>query len=1009
VAGRAAGGDAALARLGFADVERAARLLGPDGPLRLWHDGPVDAGAAAVVAALGASANPELATTALTRLAEVTAKPAVLRAALRSDAALRERLVAVLACSTALGDHLARHPRDWPALGERTFGTTRPTPYGLRRRLLAAVGADVTEPLPWGTGGARAAGDGPEVLDALRAEYRSALLDLAARDLSADLGLDDVAAELADLAAAALDAALAVAMAGLPEDAEPVRLAVIGMGKTGGRELNYVSDVDVVFAAEPLDGGDEGRALQTATLLANGLIRACGTTTAEGALWPVDAALRPEGKAGPLVRTLASHEAYYRRWAKTWEFQALLKARPVAGDIGLGDEYVALVAPLVWSAGERPDFVEEIRAMKRRVEGSVPAHEAPRQLKLAPGGLRDVEFAVQLLQLVHGRADESLRVRGTLDALERLGAGGYVAEDDAARLGEAYRFLRRVEHRLQLQKLRRTHTIPTDPAALTWLARSLGYRRDPVAELHAEQQKHAVEVRRLHEKLFYRPLLSTVARLGPDALRLAPEAARQRLDALGFDDPAGALRHLEAMTGGLSRRALVLRTMLPVMLPWFADAHDPDAGLLAFRTVTEALGDSPWFLALLRDSEHAAERLARLLSASRYAADLLARAPEAVGLVGRDSDLVPRAPDALRAELLAVVGRHEDPEQAAAAIRAMRRHELLRIAAADLLGLLDDDSVGRALTATAEATLAAALEAATRAVAARTGAPVQVRLAVIGMGRLGGWEQGYGSDADVLFVHEPLDGVPENEAAASAKQIAEELRRLLSLPAPDPPLLVDADLRPEGRQGPLTLSLSGYARYYERRAAVWEAQALLRARFVAGDVDLGNRFETLIEGVRWPDEFGEAQVREVRRIKARVESERLPRGVDRTRHIKLGPGGLSDVEWTVQLIQLRHAATVPGLRTTSTLDALDAAAEAGLVSGDDAGTLRTAWCQATRARNALMLVRGRPSDVLPDDVRTLTGVARAVGYPAGSRVEFVDAYRKATRRARAVVERVFYA
>jgi glutamate-ammonia-ligase adenylyltransferase len=999
-------GDAALARLGFPDVQRAARLLGPDGPLRLWDGGPVDAGAAAVVAALGDSANPDLALTALSRLAEVTAKPAVLRAALRSDASLRSRLVAVLACSTALGDHLARHPRDWPLLGRSTFGSTRPTALGLRQRLLAAVGADTTEPLPWGTGGARAAGAGTEQLDALRSAYRSALLDLAARDLAADLALDDVAAELADLAAAALDAGLAIAMAGLPEGAEPVRLAVIGMGKTGGRELNYVSDVDVVFVAEPLEGGDEAAALRTATLLAEGLIRACGTTTSEGALWPVDAALRPEGRAGPLVRTLASHEAYYRRWAKTWEFQALLKARPVAGDIALGERYVETVAPLVWSAGERPDFVEEIRAMKRRVEGSVPAAEAARQLKLAPGGLRDVEFAVQLLQLVHGRADESLRVRGTLDALARLGAGGYVALDDAAALADAYRFLRRVEHRLQLQRLRRTHTIPADDAGVTWLARSLGYRG--VEGLLAEQARHAVEVRRLHEKLFYRPLLSTVASLGPDAVRLAPDAAKARLEALGFADPAGALRHLEALTSGLSRRALVLRTMLPVMLPWFADAHDPDAGLLAFRSVTEALGESPWFLALLRDSERAAERLARLLSASRYVADLLARAPEAAGLVARDADLAPRAVDALRSELLAVVGRHTDAEQAAAAIRALRRHELLRIAAADLLGLLDEDAVGRALTATAEATVAAALAAATRAVEERDG-PAAARLAVIGMGRLGGWEQGYGSDADVVFVHEPVPGAAESDAAASAKAVAEELRRLLSLPAPDPPLLVDADLRPEGRQGALSLSLSGYARYYERRAAVWEAQALLRARYVAGDADLGERFEALVAPVRWPEAFPDSSVREVRRVKARVEAERLPRGVDRTRHTKLGPGGLADVEWTVQLLQLRHAASVEGLRTTSTLDALSAAAAAGLVSAGDAATLREGWCAATRARNALMLVRGRPADVLPDDARTLAGVARAVGYPAGSRVEFVDAYRKATRRARAVVERVFYA
>jgi glutamate-ammonia-ligase adenylyltransferase len=991
-------GDGALARLGFADVGRAARLLGPDGPLRLWDGGPVDAGADAVVRALGDSANPDLALTALGRLAEVTAKPAVLRAALRSDASLRQRLVAVLATSTALGDHLARHPRDWPMLGRPAFGTSRPTAHGLRERLLTAVGATDDG---WVV---RAAGNGTEQLDALRAAYRSALLDLAARDLAGICAVDDVAAELADLAAAALDAGLAIAAAGLPDGAEPCRLAIIGMGKTGGRELNYVSDVDVVFAAEAFDGGDEDAALRTATLLANGVIRACGTTTSEGALWPVDAALRPEGKAGPLVRTLASHEAYYRRWAKTWEFQALLKARPVAGDLALGERYVATVSPLVWSAGERPEFVEDIRAMKRRVEGSVPASEAARQLKLAPGGLRDVEFAVQLLQLVHGRADESLRVRGTVQALERLAAGGYVGEDDADALAEAYRFLRKVEHRLQLQRLRRTHTIPADAAGLEWLARSLGYRGDPVAEFQAEQARHAVEVRRLHEKLFYRPLLSTVARLGPDALRLTPEAARQRLDALGFDDPAGALRHLEALTGGLSRRALSLRTMLPVMLPWFADAHDPDGGLLAFRTVAEVLGSSPWFLALLRDSEHAAERLARLLSTSRYVADLLGRAPEAAGMVARDADLAPRPPDALAAEMLAVVRRSDGADAAAAGIRAVRRSEVLRVACADLLGLATIDEVGPALTAVADATIAAALAAATRVVE-----PLACRIAVVGMGRLGGREQGYGSDADVLFVHEPLDGVSESEAAASAKAVAEELRRLLSLPAPDPPLLVDAHLRPEGKQGPLSLSLSGYARYYERRAAVWEAQALLRARFVAGDADLGERFAALVSPVRWPEEFPEASAREVRRIKARVEAERLARGVDRTRHTKLGPGGLADVEWTVQLLQLTHAARVPGLRTTSTLDALDAAAEAGLVGRDDADTLRAAWCAATRARNALMLVRGRPSDVLPDDARTVNGVARAVGYPAGSRVEFLDAYRKATRRARAVVERVFYA
>jgi glutamate-ammonia-ligase adenylyltransferase len=431
--------------------------------------------------------------------------------------------------------------------------------------------------------------------------------------------------------------------------------------------------------------------------------------------------------------------------------------------------------------------------------------------------------------------------------------------------------------------------------------------------------------------------------------------------------------------------------------------------VLASRPVAERLGDSPWFLSLLRDSEVVAERLARLLSASRYVADLVGRAPEAVSLVARDEDLALRPPEALRAELVAVVRRHPDPERAVASVRALRRHELVRIACADLLGLADADAIGRALSAVSDAALAAALEAATLAVVLERAEPLDCRLAVIAMGRLGGLEQGYGSDADVMFVHEPVDGAEESSAAASAKLVAEELRRLLSVPAPDPPLQVDADLRPEGRQGVLTLSLQGYQRYYERRSAVWEAQALLRARFVAGDADLGSRFEELVAPVRWPETFDADRVREVRRIKARVEAERLPRGADKHHHTKLGPGGLADVEWTVQLLQLQHAARVPALRTTSTLRALDAAVDAALLDADDAALLAHAWSLATRARNAVMLVRGRPSDSLPDDVRTLAGVARAVGYPAHSQGEFLEAYRRATRRARAVVERVFYA
>jgi glutamate-ammonia-ligase adenylyltransferase len=961
-----------LARFGFADPDTAERRL-------------AELGFAAddnVVETLGQAADPDLALAALERIAAAGDRNELLTK-VSSHAGLRQRLIAVVGASAAMGDWLVRHPQQWRQLEDDDAAAMRPTRFGLKVALQREVEGR----------------DGRDGLDALRIGYRKALLGLAARDLCADLAVDDVAAELADLAEATLDAALRIVE---HEHAGAAgQLAVIAMGKCGGRELNYVSDVDVVFVAEPAD------AAPVATALAAGMMRACSETTSEGSIWPVDAALRPEGKSGPLVRTLASHLGYYERWANTWEFQALLKARAVAGDVALGADYVASVAPMVWAAAGRPSFVEDVQAMRRRVVGTLPAAEAAREVKLGPGGLRDVEFAVQLLQLVHGRGDEALRSPTTLVALDALAAGGYVGRDDAASLAAAYRFLRTVEHRLQLQQLRRTHLLPADEAGLRWLSRSMGHRDLPTWQ--AEYEGHVREVRRIHEKLFYRPLLNAVARLPSEGTRLTPEAAAARLEALGFSDPAAALRHIEALTSGVSRNAAILRALLPAMLGWFADAADPDAGLLSFRQVSDALGSTPWYLRVLRDEGATAERLARLLATSRFVADLLGRAPETVALLADDDELRPRGSDALHRELLATAGRNDDPEGAVASVRALRRKELMRIASGDLLGLINVKTVGRALSDVAAATVAAALETAQRKVRNDLGRDLPVRLAVIGMGRLGGLEQGYGSDADVLFVYEPI-GEDGPECTSAAHEVAQELRRLLSMPAPDPPLVVDADLRPEGRQGPLVRSLASYAEYYERWSAPWETQALLRAHPMAGDERLAQRFVALIDPLRYPrGGIGAADVREIRRLKARMEAERLPRGVDPASHLKLGRGGLSDVEWTAQLLQLQHGAELPALRTTATLEALHAATSADLLSEADARALEDAWVIATRVRNAIVLARGRASDVLPSDARTLAAVARAMGYAAGHSGDLLEDYRRATRRARSVHERVFAA
>ncbi|MFF7131335.1 bifunctional [glutamine synthetase] adenylyltransferase/[glutamine synthetase]-adenylyl-L-tyrosine phosphorylase [Streptomyces sp. NPDC008196] len=979
-----------LLRHGFTDPSAAERLL-ESAELSAVRNDPV------LLEALGATADPDLALHGLVRLLEAQPDRELLDTVIAAKP-FRDRLLGVLGASAALAEHLARHPGDWQALVTYEPRDLHPGVEEFERGL-----AEATDPV------------------SLRVAYRRCLLSIAARDVCGTTDLAETAAELADLATATLRAALAIARTAAPEDAALCRLAVIAMGKCGGHELNYVSDVDVIFVGEAVDGADEGKALRAATKLASHMMRVCSETTVEGSIWPVDANLRPEGRNGPLVRTLSSHLAYYQRWAKTWEFQALLKARPVAGDIELGESYVEALEPLVWKAAERENFVADVQKMRRRVVENIPVAELDRQLKLGPGGLRDVEFAVQLLQLVHGREDGSLRSGTTLKALQALAAGGYVGRADAAQLDEAYRFLRSMEHRIQLYRLRRTHLVPEDDTDLRRLGRSLGLRADPVTELNREWKRHSSVVRRLHEKLFYRPLLDAVAQLGAGEIRLSAGAARERLVALGYADPASALRHLEALASGVTRKAAIQRTLLPVLLGWFADSADPDAGLLNFRKVSDALGKTPWYLRLLRDEGAAAENLARVLSAGRLAPDLLMRAPEAVALLG-DGDgggLDPRGRSGLEQEILAAVGRAEGAVQGVTAARGVRRRELFRTAAADIVGSYGTETqpaepdqgalverVGAAVSDLTAATLAGTLRAVVRE---GWGDTLPTRFAVIGMGRFGGHELGYGSDADVLFVHEPREGVEEREASEAANKVVSEMRRLLQISSADPPLLIDADLRPEGKSGPLVRTLTSYAAYYRRWSLVWESQALLRAEPVAGDEELGRRFVELIDPLRYPTAgLGDDAVREIRRLKARMESERMPRGADPKLHTKLGPGGLSDVEWTVQLLQMRHGARVAELRTTRTRAALSAARDAGFVSADEAQVLDEAWVLATRVRNAVMLVRGRAGDTFPTEARELAAVGRYLGYGPGHAGDMLDDYRRTARRARGVVEELFY-
>lgn len=981
-----------VGRLGLVDPQAAERIaqLG-------WHDHD-DQAHVDLLWSLSRAADPDAALLALVRLAEnPDAGWQELNAALLAERPLRGRLFGVLGASLALGDHLIAQPQSWKLL---RGNVTLPTHDQLCTTFTGRVEEALADP--------------GSAMVRLRTLYRDQLLILAGLDLAATVEDEPVvpftvaAAHLSDLADAALAAALRVAESSVCGDKTPPRLAVIAMGKCGARELNYVSDVDVIFVAEHADA--------LTTRVAGEMMR-----LASEAFFQVDAGLRPEGRSGELVRTVESHIAYYQRWAKTWEFQALLKARAAVGDAELGQRYLAALMPMVWVACEREDFVVEVQAMRRRVEQLVPAEVRGREIKLGSGGLRDVEFAVQLLQLVHGRSDESLHVASTVDALTALGQGGYIGREDAANLTASYEFLRLLEHRLQLQRLKRTHLLPEpdDEEAVRWLARAAHIRpdgrHDAAGVLREELRHQNLRVSQLHAKLFYQPLLESI---GPAGLEIAhgmtSEAAERQLAALGYEGPQTALKHMSALVNLSGRRGRVQSVLLPRLLNWMSYTPDPDGGLLAYRRLSEALSAENWYLATLRDQPAVARRLMHVLGTSAYVPDLLMRAPRVIQDYG-DGPSGPRLldtdPAAVARALVASAGRYSDPVRAIAGARTLRRRELARVASADLLGMLEVIDVCKALTSVWVAVLQAALDAMIRTNLPEDGSDkgkAPAAIAVIGMGRLGGAELGYGSDADVMFVCEPAPGVEDSVAVRWATTVAEQVRTLLGTPSVDPPLEVDANLRPEGRNGPLVRTLASYGAYYEQWAQPWEIQALLRAHAVAGDAELGQRFLLMVDKTRYPpDGMSSDAMREIRRIKARVESERLPRGADPNTHTKLGRGGLADIEWTVQLLQLRHAHEIPALHTTSTLECLEAIAAADLVPADEVELLRQAWLTATRARNALVLVRGKPTDQLPGPGRQLNAVAVAAGWPTDEGGEFLDNYLRVTRRAKAVVRKVF--
>ena len=818
--------------------------------------------------------------------------------------------------------------------------------------------------------------------DGLRGEKRRRLAQIAVRDVTGDAGLEETTAALADLADGCLQAALD--LVGAPED-----LAVIGMGKLGGRELNYVSDIDVMFVSE----GDPG----LATKAAESLLRELGGHSPEGRAYIIDANLRPEGRSGALVRSLPSYLEYYERWAKEWEFQALIKARAAAGNEEVGGALVEETRPLVFPTEVSTERVASIRKMKERVEDH--AARAGRRgrgvpeadVKLGPGGIRDIEFCVQLLQLVHGGTDDSVRAGGTIDALRALAESGYVADEDAAGLYVAYRWLRIVEHRLQLWQERRVHEIPTDESARTRFAKSLGFDDSPVASAASrfDERHRAVlaDVRQRFERIFYRPMIESLAQAG--GRRLSREALQDRLRVLNFRDVDKAARNLESLVTGTSRQAKLLRVLTPAVLRFLAATPAPDAGLLAFLHLGEALDGRVDALGALRENPPGLAFLARVLGSGRLLGNVLVHVPEELATIAEPDKLGPSKDRArLVHEAKASLGWRA-PEDRLDGLRRFKRREMLHVSLRDLAGELDAEGTGAALADLADSCLEAALE------------DCDVRVAIVGLGKLGGRELNYSSDIDVMFVH-------EGDAAVAEREAERMLRAVGDVTPEGQAFRVDANLRPEGKSGALSRSLDAYVEYYDRWAKPWEHQALIKARWVAGDRSLAEDLVAAVRPRAFPERLTDAALREMRHLKARMEKERIGRGTDPRRHLKMGPGGLADVEFAVQVLQRVHGYELEAIRSTSTLDALRAAREAGLLSEDDARILRAAYDFLMRLRNRAFFLSARPVDVLPSRPEDLEALAVAMGYQEQPRQELEEIYRRTTRRARRVAERIIF-
>jgi glutamate-ammonia-ligase adenylyltransferase len=968
-----------------------------------------------VVEALAATGDPVAALHALTRLRD---HPGEYQGSPPSGTRLGP-LLRMLGAGPALANAIFAEGEAWPALLDDVLEGPPRNPL-THAAALAAAGA--TGPIPR-----------DDLQRVLRRHRRRELARIGGRDLLGLTTLEETVREISVLAEGTIETALACARARLAAERGIVDapFVVLGMGKLGGGELNFSSDVDLVYVYDaPREPEASGRnAREFFERLGVEVTRALSEVTGDGFCFRVDLRLRPGGDQAPVATSLAGVLAYYETWGQTWERAAWLKARAVAGDRAFGARVLEHLEPFVYRRYLDYGTLEDLKAMKRKVDSSLTRPTArERDVKLGRGGIRGVEFYVQAHQLVHGGKDARLRLRGTLDALAALGRWGYVDAGLAERLAAAYRFLRHVEHKLQIVDQRQTQLIPVDAAQVEALARRLGYVGPAVAgEFWTDHAAHTGVVDGAFAHLFHGAEEARERETRGDLRELIEgleheEQVMWRLVQLGFRDADTAYADLCALRDGprhapaSPRRRRAIADLAPALLTAVTESADPDRALHYMVSFVANVGARTSYLHLLLENPAVLRLLVRLFATSEFLSRFFLGHPELLdSLVRADLVQVERTRYDLAAALEARMEGAGDLESELDTIRRFRHEEFLRIGVHDIEGELDAARVQAQLSTLADVCLGEALALARRQLRATGALPERVGggLAVLALGKLGASELNYHSDLDLIFVYDAGDpatwaGVAPHELFTRLAQRA--MNALQTTTREGIAYRIDTRLRPSGNQGPLVSSLEAFEHYHRTSAALWERQALIKARVVAGPAGLRTRLDAVVAECVYRRGLEPAEVLELARMRERIAGERGGRG-DAV-NIKTDRGGIVDVEFAVQMLQLRHGHVVPGARARSTRAALDGLVGAGVLDAADAEALRTGYDFLRTLESRMRIERDQPVEALGDDLAVLTPLGRRLGL-AGSDEEVAATLRSEQvwhrNAVRAAYEHVFEA